>query len=117
MAADITRTTWSRFLDPTEPIHALVAESDGQLVGLAHYLFHRRTTSLGLTCCLQDLFTKADVRGRGIGASLIRAVYEQARLAAVSRVYWQTHETNRTAIKLYDQLAERSGFIVYRTSP
>ncbi len=27
---------------------------------------------------------------------------------------WQTHETNATAMRLYDQVAERSGFVVYR---
>jgi len=45
---------------------------------------------------------------------LIEAVYEQARLAGSTRVYWQTHETNAVARRLYDQVAERSGFIVYR---
>ena len=30
------------------------------------------------------------------------------------RVYWQTHETNTVAMRLYDQLAEKSGFLVYR---
>jgi hypothetical protein len=40
---EITRTTWSRFFDITEPMHALVAEYAGQLLGVAHYLFHRST--------------------------------------------------------------------------
>jgi hypothetical protein len=34
--------------------------------------------------------------------------------AGASRVYWQTHEANRTAMALYDRAAERSGFLVYR---
>jgi len=38
----------------------------------------------------------------------------RAKLAGSSRVYWQTHETNHTAMQLYDKVAERSGFIVYR---
>ena len=48
------------------------------------------------------------------GGALISEVYEAARQAGTSRVYWQTHETNRTAQALYDKVAERSGFIVYR---
>jgi GNAT superfamily N-acetyltransferase len=56
-------------------------------------------------------------RGRGVGKALIEAVYAQARLAGSQRVYWQTHETNQTAMRLYDQVAERSGFIVYRRQP
>jgi GNAT superfamily N-acetyltransferase len=110
----ITRTTWTRFFDPEEPVFALVAEADGALVGLVHYLFHRSTTSIGPVCYLQDLFTDANLRGRGIGRALIEAVYAEAREAGASRVYWLTHETNGTAMKLYDQVAEKSGFLVYR---
>jgi GNAT superfamily N-acetyltransferase len=106
--------TWSRFFDVEEPVHAVVAEKDGQLLGLAHYLFHRSTTQIAPTCYLQDLFTQEAARGQGIGRALIEAVYERARVAGSPRVYWQTHESNLTAIKLYDQVAERSGFVVYR---
>jgi pantothenate synthetase len=49
-----------------------------------------------------------------VGRALITAVYEQAGIAGSSRVYWLTHETNHTAMKLYDAVAERSGFVVYR---
>lgn len=111
---EITRTTWERFFDAYEPVHALVAESDGQLLGLTHYLFHRSTISIDPICYLQDLFTSEAARGRGIGKALIHKVYEQARVAGSPRVYWQTHETNLTAMQLYDKVAERSGFVVYR---
>ncbi|HKC65449.1 MAG TPA: GNAT family N-acetyltransferase [Pyrinomonadaceae bacterium] len=114
LSDEITRVTWSRFFDEAEPVHALVAEVDGRLLGLAHYLFHRSTIMIEPTCYLQDLFTSEEARGRGIGRALIESVYERAKSADVSRVYWQTHETNLTARKLYDQVAERSGFIVYR---
>jgi GNAT superfamily N-acetyltransferase len=60
------------------------------------------------------LFTGKAARGKGIGRALINGVYEQARRAGLSRVYWQTHETNLTAMQLYDKLADRSGFLVYR---
>ena len=114
LAPEITRTTWARFFDAYEPVHALVAESGEQLVGLVHYLFHRSTTAIAPVCYLQDLFTDTAARGQGIGGALIGAVYERARQAGVSRVYWQTHETNTTAQSLFDKVAERSGFIVYR---
>ena len=110
----ITAMTWSRFFDAYEPVHALVADDGGVLIGLVHYLYHRSTTSLAPTCYLQDLFTRAEARGRGVGRALIEAVYDTARRAGASRVYWQTHETNRTAMRLYDQVAEKSGFLVYR---
>lgn len=113
---EITQTTWSRFFDAYEPVHALVAESDGKLVGLVHYIFHRSTTFLGPTCYLQDLFTTSAMRGRGVGRALIEAVYEKARAAGCPRVYWLTHETNTTAMKLYDKVAQKSGFVQYRKS-
>jgi GNAT superfamily N-acetyltransferase len=84
------------------------------VVGLTHYLFHRSTIMLGPTCYLQDLFTDQAVRGRGVGRALIAAVCDEARAAGSTRVYWQTHETNATARALYDRVAERTGFIVYR---
>ena len=114
LTAEITQTTWARFFDCYEPMHALVTEREGQLLGLAHYLFHRSTIMLAATCYLQDLFTDIRERGKGVGRALISAVYDDARAAGISRVYWHTHETNQTARKLYDQLAENSGFVVYR---
>ena len=111
---EITRTTWNRFFEKAEPVFALVAESEGKLVGLTHYIFHRSTTAILPVCYLQDLFTLAELRGQGVGAALIRAVYEKAAEAKSSRVYWLTHETNHTAMKLYDKIAEKSGFLVYR---
>ena len=110
----VTAMTWARVFDAYEPVHALVAEQDGRLLGLTHYLFHRSTTAIAPVCYLQDLFTTAEARGKGVGRALIEAVYDAARAAGASRVYWQTHETNATAMKLYDQVAEKSGFLVYR---
>jgi GNAT superfamily N-acetyltransferase len=110
----ITQMTWARLFDAYEPVHGIVAEDEGDLVGLVHYLFHRSTTSIAPTCYLQDLFTRESTRGRGIGRALIEAVYEQARLAGSARVYWQTHASNSTAMRLYDQVADHSGFVVYR---
>jgi GNAT superfamily N-acetyltransferase len=110
----LTKVTWSRFFDGYEPMHALVAEQQGKLLGLAHYLFHRTTIATGPNCYLQDLFTLESERGKGVGRALIKRVYQCAREAGSSRVYWLTHETNATAMKLYDKVAERSGFVVYR---
>jgi GNAT superfamily N-acetyltransferase len=114
LAPEVTQTTWARFFDEYEPMHALVAESSGKLLGLVHFLYHRSTIQFAPTCYLQDLFTSETSRGQGIGCALIQAVYERARVAGSTRVYWQTHETNTAAMKLYDRVAEKSGFVVYR---
>jgi GNAT superfamily N-acetyltransferase len=114
LSAAITQMTWARFFDAYEPVHALVAESGDQLLGLAHYILHRSTIAIEPVCYLQDLFTSSTARGRGVGKALVHGVYREAALAGSTRVYWQTHETNRTARRLYDKVAEHSGFVVYR---
>jgi GNAT superfamily N-acetyltransferase len=114
LAPEITRTTWARFFDESEPVHALVAEANGRLLGLVHYLFHRTTTTVEHVCYLNDLFTSEDSRGRGVGRALIEAVYDEARKVGSPRVYWHTHETNATARLLYDRVADNTGFIFYR---
>ena len=102
------------YLDQSFDISVSLTSLYGKLQGIVHYLFHRNTTMLGPTCYLQDLFTDAAQRGKGVGKVLIEEVYERAKRAGSTRVYWQTHETNLTARKLYDKVATRSGFIVYR---
>ncbi len=115
--AEITAVSWSRFLDSSEPMHALVAEEGEQLIGLAHFLFHRNTTMIEPACYLQDLFTAEAARKKGVGRALIEAVATAARRAGSPRLYWHTHETNQTARRLYDQLAVLSGFVQYRRTP
>jgi GNAT superfamily N-acetyltransferase len=111
---EITNITWTRFFDAYEPVDALVAESAGELLGLTHYLFHRNTIQIEPSCYLQDLFTLESARGNGVGRALIEAVYERAKIAGVKRVYWHTHETNLVAMRLYDQVADRPGAVMYR---
>ncbi len=110
---EITNSTWRRFFDPDEPVFALVAESEGKILGITHCLFHRSTTRIELMCYLQDLFTAPQARGQGIGRALIEAVYAKASAAGIKRVYWQTHQTNAAGRLLYDKLARHYGFIVY----
>ena len=111
--SEVTKTTWQRFFDPTEPVFALVAESEGKVAGLTHFLHHRSTTRIELTAYLQDLFTAPEARGKGIGRALIQAVYAAAARSGIKRVYWQTHHTNSAGRVLYDQVAKHHGFIVY----
>ncbi|MEP3747152.1 MAG: GNAT family N-acetyltransferase [Nitratireductor sp.] len=110
----VSTKTWQRFLDPDEPMNAAVARMDGEVVGLVHFIFHRSCWTESDYCYLQDLFVAPLARGSGTGRQLIEHVYAQAGRRDCSRVYWLTHETNADAILLYDNIAERSGFIQYR---
>ena len=109
----ITEATWERFFSASEPVHALVAQDEDRIVGIAHYLFHRSTTRLHDVCYLQDLFTSQQYRGRGVGRLLIQAVYAVASATKSSRVYWTTQTTNEAGRALYEKIAKHAGFIVY----
>jgi GNAT superfamily N-acetyltransferase len=90
LAREITEMTWARFFDGYELVHGLVAESNGALLGLTHYLFHRSTIAIEPVCYLQDLFTAEASRRKGVGRALIEEVYRQAKLSGCGRVYWHT---------------------------
>ncbi len=111
---EATRATWKRFFEEQEPVHCLVAERDGKLVGLAHYLFHRSTWLVGQACYLNDLFVDPSGRRSGVARKLIEAVYDAADKAGAPKVYWLTHESNAAARLLYDQVARHGGFIQYQ---
>jgi GNAT superfamily N-acetyltransferase len=113
VSPEVTAATWSRFLDPCEPMHALIAIEESRAVGIAHYVFRRNTTMLGMSCYLHDLFTAPALRGRGVGRRLIEAVYERARAAGSPRVDWHTQEINTVARALYDSVARPSDLVVY----
>jgi GNAT superfamily N-acetyltransferase len=112
---DVYAATWARLFDPAEPVYgALSLDGSGTPVGLVHYLYHRTTWSSADSCYLQDLYVDPATRGGGHGRALIEYVADQAREAGSTRLYWNTHETNVTARRLYDAVAVRSGFIQYR---
>lgn len=112
--AEVTETTWARLHDPMVPVHAFVAERDGALVGLVHYIYHFSTWTAQPYCYLQDLFAAPEARGAGVGRALIAAVRAKAEADGASRVYWLTQEDNSTARALYDKVAARTGFIQYK---
>ena len=111
---ETTQVTWRRMMDPAEPMWGALARIGDAPVGMVHWIFHRSNWTIGDYCYLQDLFVVPGVRGGGVGRALIESVYEEARRAGSSRVYWLTHESNAAAIALYDRVADRSGFVQYR---
>ena len=107
-------TTFARLLDPARPQqNGLVAEQDGRLVGLVHYIFHAHNWRLEDVCYLQDLYVDPDTRGTGAGRALIEAVYAAADANGTPAVYWLTQDFNTTARQLYDRIARVTPFIRY----
>ena len=114
IAEEVSHLTWQRFFDDAEPMHCDIVEVDGVVRGLVHSIDHRSCWTREPSCYLQDLFVDPAFRGRGLGRRLIEHVYAQAKARGCVRVHWLTHETNTDAMKLYDRIAEKSGFVQYR---
>ena len=112
---EVYTSSFTRLLgDDPQDFNGLVAELDGRLVGLTHYLFHRHGWKIENTCYLQDLYADPDVRGKGIGRALIEGVYAAADAAGAPAVYWLTQDFNTRARKLYDRIAVQTPFIKYQ---
>lgn len=111
---EVSAVTWRRLNDPAEPMAGALAWSEATAVGLVHHIRHRSCWTTADYCYLQDLYVAPELRGTGVGRQLIEYVYALAREQGLNRVYWLTHETNAEAMRLYDRIAERSGFLQYR---
>ena len=110
----ITRHTWSRIMDPASPVHAIVAERDGNgVIGMANYLLHENTSTLAQVCYLQDLFVDPQLRAAGAGRQLIDWLVAEMKAQGWSRLYWNTRENNYRARGLYDKFTPHSGFLRY----
>ena len=111
---ETTRTTFARLTGGAEPMGAFLARDDaGRAIGVVHWIMHRSCWTTGDYCYLQDLFVAPDIRGGGVGAKLIEAVYDVAQKHGCSRVHWLTQFTNERAMILYDKVATKSGFLQY----
>ncbi len=114
VADKVYDSTFARLLSGDDhEFHALVAEHDGRLVGLTHYLFHRHAWKIENVCYLQDLYARPETRGTGVGRALIKAVYYAADANNAPAVYWLTQDFNTTARQLYDRIGVQTPFIRY----
>lgn len=117
VSEEVYETSFARLLSSSDNEYkCLIAEIDGNPVGLAHFLYHRYMWSVEDTCYLMDLFTDPGVRGKGVGRALIEAVHATAKRDGVPSTYWQTEEINYKGRMLYDQVATKSPCVIYEKS-
>ncbi len=110
----ITRYTWTRIMDPSNPVNAIVAEDErGGVIGIANYILHENTSTMTPVCYLEDLFVDPARRAVGVGQLLIDWLVAEMKSQGWSRFYWHTRENNYRARGLYDKYAPHSGFLRY----
>ncbi|MFK7800283.1 MAG: GNAT family N-acetyltransferase [Anaerolineae bacterium] len=114
VADEIIDHTWERIHNQDSDVFGLVAEQDGTLIGITHYLLHASTWNDRPSCYLEDLFVTKTARGTGAAKLLIEGVEASARKKNAFRLYLHTQEFNSAARSLYDTIMPRSSFIVYR---
>lgn len=104
---------WRLLLDPAGRVDALVAEVDGEVVGIAHYRSHPDTFSTGADWYLDDLFTAPEARGAGVGTALIAHLTDLARATGPGTLRWITAADNARAQRVYDRVATRTSWVTY----
>ncbi len=112
-APAINDHTWKRIRDAASPVHGIVAEEAGRVIGIANYIIHENTSTLTPVCYLQDLFVDPTLRAGGVGKQLIDWLVAEMKEQGWSRLYWNTKENNYRARGLYDKYTPHSGFLRY----
>jgi len=112
--AEMRDTVWSWLHDARHETCGLVAEdSDGKLVGLAHFRAFARPLSATTGCFLDDLFVAPDARGGKVADALLHRLQAMAQEKGWSVVRWITADDNYRARAVYDRLAAKTHWVTY----
>ncbi|SFR99790.1 Acetyltransferase (GNAT) family protein [Agrococcus baldri] len=113
----VAERVWQWALDPARQVQALVAELDGEVVGIAHWRRFARPSVGETGIYLDDLFADPAARGKGVGRALIARLQAIAAHEGASVVRWITADDNATAQRLYDRVATKTRWLTYDAAP
>jgi GNAT superfamily N-acetyltransferase len=85
---------------------SVVAEVDGQVVGLSLYYF-RYSTWKGKRLYLEDLIVSEKMRGKGLGEQLLEKTIDKARENKCTGLMWQVLNWNEPAINFYKKFGAK----------
>ncbi|HEY3435607.1 MAG TPA: GNAT family N-acetyltransferase [Solirubrobacterales bacterium] len=97
-------------LDDPDGASVLIAEADGEVVGLLSASWQRAIHVPGVYATIQDLWVDEAWRSRGVGAELVEAVASQARARGVSRLEVGLPRETFAAIASTESFYSRNGF-------
>jgi GNAT superfamily N-acetyltransferase len=87
------------------PARVLVAEVEGQLVGVCQLIVFRHLQNRGGLCAeVESVHVHPDHRGNGIGGILMRAAVQQARELGCYRVQLTSNNARPEAHRFYERL-------------
>ncbi len=101
---------------PTPSAEALVAEVDGEVVGVALYFTNFSTWSGRDGLYLEDLYVRPEVRGTGMGKALLQRIARVAVTRGCARVEWSVLDWNTPARDFYRSIGAKpmSDWTVHR---
>ena len=80
----------------------LVAEDDGEVVGVCQVIVFQHFQHAGGWCCeIESVHVRSDRRSRGIGALLLQAAEELARARGCYRIQLTSHNVREDAHRFY----------------
>jgi len=88
----------------------LIAEADGEIVGVLSASWQRAIHVPGVYATIQDLWVDEAWRSRGVGAELVEAVASQARTRGVGRLEVGLPRETFAAIASTESFYARNGF-------
>ncbi|MBX2835119.1 MAG: GNAT family N-acetyltransferase [Micavibrio sp.] len=109
----VTSETWTRLNDPASKVCGIVAEKNGALVGLVHYVLHPTTGAINDVCYMQDVYVDEAHRGKGIARKMVQALAAEGRKQKWARLYWLAESKNEAAAALYKNLGVKLDFDLY----
>jgi GNAT superfamily N-acetyltransferase len=106
----VLETEVRALLDDPAGGSVLIAEADGEIVGVLSASWQRAIHVPGVYATIQDLWVDGAWRSRGVGAELVEAVASQARARGVSRLEVGLPRETFAAIASTESFYERNGF-------
>ena len=106
-------TLWGWIHDENHDVNGLCFELEGKIVAIAHYRTMPRPIKGQYIGFLDDLFVEPEFRGQKIAQKLISHLKSLSKANNWQGVSWITHSANENAKKLYDKIANNTGFELY----